>query len=207
MKDHTQYGEMNLIDSFFRQEKGFFIDIGAADGITNSNTRHLSLKGWSGVFVEPCKHFLCSLKDLYLGNDKFKIFEGAVSNFEGKTNFYVYESQNDSQISTISTDQKNHIENGGWFKGKFTETYEVEVITPSSLINKFNVPLDIDFVNIDAEGSDMKILESWPWSSVNVKLFCIEPSMGVAKLTEFMNSKQYQNCFSTAGNLFFSRIQ
>jgi FkbM family methyltransferase len=205
MKDFTQYGEMSLIDTFFGQKNGFFIDIGAADGIKNSNTRHLALRGWRGVFVEPCKHFLNPLKSLYSGNENFDIFEGAVCDFEGKTDFYVYESHHDSQISTISLEQKTGIENGGWFKGKFTETYEVDVITPASLISKFKIPSKVEFVDIDAEASDMKILQSWPWDSIDVELFCIEPSMGKENLLDFMRQKKYSNCFSSPGNMFFKK--
>lgn len=203
MKDNTQYGEKAILDRYFGKRVGFFLDIGAADGVANSNTRHLAQSGWSGVLIEPCRHFLAPLKQLYFGRSEIKIFEGAISNFDGRTSFYVYESGDDSQISTIELKQKESIESDGWFKGKFSESYEVDVLTPTSLCHQMGIPQLIDFVDIDAEGSDMKILNAWPWDSHDVELFCIEWSMGKETLINFMRTKGYQMIFSTAGNLFF----
>lgn len=105
MKDYTQYGEKIFIDEFFKDRIGFFVDIGAADGVTHSNTLHLIESGWKGILIEPCRHFLRNLHDIHANNDNIKIFEGAVSDFDGKTEFYVYETEGDSQISTISLGQ------------------------------------------------------------------------------------------------------
>lgn len=205
MKDHTQYGEKLIIDSYFQQRTGFFLDIGAADGVTNSNTYHLSQYGWNGILIEPCHHFLDSIKKIYEGQTNIQVFEGAISDFDGETTFYVYETAEDSQISTINLYQKQTIESSGWFKGKFTDEYIVKVLTPQSLFSLMNVPNKIEFVDIDAEGSDMNILRSWPWDRYSVELFCIEHSMGKDVLIEFMKSKNYSIAFSTAGNLFFTK--
>lgn len=203
MKDHSQYGEKAIIDRYFEQRKGFFLDIGAADGITNSNTYHLAQRGWSGVLVEPCQHFLTTLREIYAGSSRVKIFDGALSDFDGKTSFYVYETGEDSQISTIDLRQKESIESSGWFKGKFTESYDVNVLTPTSLCSQMCIPQKIEFVDIDAEGSDMKILNSWPWEQYDVELFCVEHSMGKEALINFMLTKGYRMTFGTAGNHFF----
>lgn len=44
-----------LIENIYKnKEKGFFIDIGAHDGITYSNTYYLEKElGWSGICIEP----------------------------------------------------------------------------------------------------------------------------------------------------------
>ncbi len=202
---YSQYGEDRLIDSFFKEKVGYFLDIGAADGKTNSNTRNLFLKGWSGLLVEPCRHFFEPLKILYENEKNVKIFNGAVSEFSGKTDFYVYEDGGDSQISTISLAQKESIENSSWFSGRFTESYEVSVKTPSDLIKDYDIPSIVQFVDIDAEGSDMQILKVWPWQIIEVELFCIEPSMGKDNLKSFMEAKGYVNNMSTGGNMFFAR--
>ena len=203
--EYSQYGEDQLIRNYFNDRTGFFVDIGAADGITNSNTRNLSISGWKGLLVEPCRHFFEPLNTLYEKNNNVKLYNGAISDFDGKTMFHVYETGCDSQISTISIVQKESIEKSTWFDGKFTESYEVDVKTPLSLMREYDAPLDIQFVDIDAEGSDMQILKSWPWNDFNVELFCIEPSMGRDVLNTFMESKGYMNNMSTGGNMFFIR--
>lgn len=203
--DYSQYGEDELISNYFNGRTGFFIDIGAADGIENSNTRKLTELGWSGLLVEPCRHFFKPLNALYEKDSNIKLYNGAISDFNGKTLFYVYETGNDSQGSTISIAQKEGIEKSSWFTGKFTQSYEVDVKTPISLMKDYEVPHNIQFVDIDAEGSDMQILKAWPWNEFNVELFCIEFSMGKDVLETFMASKGYVNNMTSGGNMFFIR--
>lgn len=49
--DHSQSGEQAFIETL--PETGRFLDIGAADGLTFSNTKLLAERGWTGVCVEP----------------------------------------------------------------------------------------------------------------------------------------------------------
>jgi len=53
MKIYSQNLEQNYILEYFKDRRGTFIDIGANDGLTLSNTRALVELGWRGVFVEP----------------------------------------------------------------------------------------------------------------------------------------------------------
>jgi len=45
--------EFFLEELFVGQDSGFFVDIGANDGVTFSNTYALERKGWRGLCVEP----------------------------------------------------------------------------------------------------------------------------------------------------------
>jgi hypothetical protein len=50
---HSQNDEeRHILDAFREGPEGNFLDIGAYDRITLSNTYCLALKGWSGVCVE-----------------------------------------------------------------------------------------------------------------------------------------------------------
>ena len=54
-----------LIEKYVDYDGGFFVEIGANDGISQSNTYHLEKKrGWKGVLVEPVPHnfFRCKLE-------------------------------------------------------------------------------------------------------------------------------------------------
>jgi len=43
-----------LLDAMFKKEGGFFIELGANDGLTQSNTAFLEFnRGWKGVLIEP----------------------------------------------------------------------------------------------------------------------------------------------------------
>lgn len=54
MVDYSQSGEQSIILEFFRDlPTGHFLDVGAYDGVTYSNTKALEDLGWEGVCVEP----------------------------------------------------------------------------------------------------------------------------------------------------------
>ncbi len=209
-KQTSQYGECKILHALFSgNPAGYFIDIGAADGIRYSNTLNLIDSGWSGILVEPCKHFLSTLNKNNSDNPNVHVFAGAVSDYNGESNFYVWKEKGDSQISTIEDEQYESIRNDEWWKsqGSFTDQYLVDVIRPSELLEKFNCPKKIEFVDIDAEASEMKILNNWPWDDYAVELFCIEFSMGKDFITKFMKEKNYVPIVQTGGNLLFCKKQ
>ena len=205
----SQYGECYIFKRMFEdRSSGYFIDIGAADGLRYSNTINLINEGWKGIAVEPCRHFVNVLQKNY-AEENIEIFAGAVSNYNGRSNFYVCGEGKHSQISTIVKDQYESIKESDLWKkeGKFTEEYEVEIIDPKSLLKKYNVPKKIQLVDIDAEASEMDILNAWPWHMYEVEVFCIEFSMGIDVLDKFMTSKGYCIFVQTGGNSIYCQKQ
>lgn len=50
---YSQHNEEEVILDFFGNAKGKFLDVGAHDGETHSNTLALAERGWAGVLMEP----------------------------------------------------------------------------------------------------------------------------------------------------------
>lgn len=64
--DYSQSGEQaHVLELAAKLPKGNFLDIGAGDGVTFSNTRALAEAGWHGVVVEPAAWAFDRLVDLY----------------------------------------------------------------------------------------------------------------------------------------------
>ena len=50
----AQFGEdLLLAEHFGHREQGTYVEVGAHDGVRNSNTYLFEQRGWSGVLVEP----------------------------------------------------------------------------------------------------------------------------------------------------------
>jgi hypothetical protein len=64
MKFYSQFNQDRyMFETFFKEnKKGFFVDIGAHDGITGNNTKFFEEIGWSGVCVEPLPFIFEKLK-------------------------------------------------------------------------------------------------------------------------------------------------
>ena len=49
---YAQHGEDRALLEFFGGAPGFYVDVGANDGLSNSNTAALDQMGWRGLLVE-----------------------------------------------------------------------------------------------------------------------------------------------------------
>ena len=86
--------------------------------------------------------------------------------------------------------------------------YSVDAMPIMDLLEKYNAPKDIDFMNLDIEGSEGEVLDHLDFDVYNVKLICIE---GGDQYGEFMKSKGYQLCDNSGydlsnDNLFFEKV-
>lgn len=48
----SQFGEDRILAQYFGGEKGVYLEVGAYDGVTLSNTAHFEDLGWTGVLIE-----------------------------------------------------------------------------------------------------------------------------------------------------------
>ena len=130
---------------YINYENGVFIEAGANDGLTQSNTAYFEKNlNWTGLLVEPNKHFYNKCKN----NRTNSIVENyaLVSNNYNKQ--YINGNFNDTTsngLICMVTDKcdhyDQHIEN---HKNEKKNTVEVETATLTSLLEKNNIT-KIDF--------------------------------------------------------------
>ena len=51
----SQFGEDEIMEPYFSELGGIFIDIGAGRPVRGSNTYKLYLRGWNGICVDPIR--------------------------------------------------------------------------------------------------------------------------------------------------------
>jgi FkbM family methyltransferase len=168
----SQNNEQEIILKYFNnQPLGSFLDIGANDGQTLSNSRALALSGWSGVCVEPAPDPFQKLETLYEGS-KVLVFECAIGKENAKMPFHIsgtHLHKGDSGLlSTLEPDEMKRWQG----TEQFIES-EVEVFTWGSFYAGCGVET-FDFISIDAEGLDLFILSQMNLTNMQTKLVCIE---------------------------------
>ena len=197
---YAQYGEESIILDFFGQDsKGIVVDVGAADGIRYSNSRHLIDLGWSGVLVEPHPTYFDKINELYKDTDSVTTINAAVYSEEGESPFYVYGRDEHEQVSTLSKEFKERVVKVHGDKFEENPTM-VSVIRLSTVLQEAG---KVDFLSVDCEGVDMDVIKSNDWDLYRPSLVCIEHSMPKEELHEYMNSVGYTFLQATAGNSFF----
>lgn len=201
MIDYSQGGEQFFLINFFKNKKdGVLIDIGAADGIANSNSRYFLENGWSGILIEPNKKNFNKLIKLYENQKNINLENCGCSNeniFNAK--FFIDKNDEYEQISTFSEEQ--HISCKNYYGCEFVED-EVNLVKASDLFKKYNIK-NIDFISIDTEGYDEKVIDGIDFNLVNIKLICVENIN--KECIEKLIHNGYELIYQTEGNKFYKK--
>ena len=164
-KSYAMDGEDLAIDQYIeKKEKGFYVDIGAHHPIHRNNTQLLFNRGWEGINIDV-NQFSIDLFN-FLRPDDLNLLT-AISDQEGEITFYYQKKF--SQLNT--TDKKIAHEH---FNGNFNERLVKCQSIHNILINSKYKEAKIDFLNIDVEGAEMKVLRTLNFEIYDPKLICIE---------------------------------
>lgn len=158
---HSQNDEEPQILAYFGGYVGRFLDLGANDGQTLSNSRALVLRGWEGVLVEPSPVAFGKLSSLYPSSQK--LLNCAVGESSGEVEFF---ENPDTLVSTAIVGEMDR-----WGRGTFSKT-KVKMVSVGELMQM--CPSPFDFVSIDCEGLDVPILRGLVPFCQDTRLFCVE---------------------------------
>lgn len=153
---------------------GTFLDLGANDGRTLSNTRALAEVGWCGVLVEPSPQAFPKLKNLYETEKKgcFYVYNCAIGNHNGKAVLHdsgeLLKQGDKALVSTLVKEETKRFSNVLTY-----EETQVKVFRWKTFYNRLSIK-KFDFISIDCEGMDLDILKQMNISELGVKCLCIE---------------------------------
>ena len=200
-KFFSQSGQDKILkDHFFKdKKKGFFVEIGAFDGIDGSNCFYFEkVQEWDGIAVEASKIQFNKLKK----NRKCKLFNEAINSKEKDVEF-IEVQEGLTQMSGI--DDENYIAKEFINKdpnskiGKFkTKTVTFEKIVPTNAI--------IDYLSLDIEGGEMDLLESIDFSKYKIKVISVENNSPDKINFELFFKKKNYSFFDRVGQdeIFFN---
>ena len=164
-KSYAMDGEDLAIDQYIeKKKKGFYVDIGAHHPIHRNNTQLLFNRGWSGINIDV-NQFSIDLFN-FLRPEDLNLLT-AISDQEGEIIFYYQKKF--SQLNT--TDKKIANEN---FQGNFKERLVKCQTIHNILTHSKYKEIKIDFLNIDVEGAEMKVLRTLNFEIYDPNLICIE---------------------------------
>jgi len=166
-----------LYMKYFRhQPTGFFVDVGAYDGINFSNTFMLATAGWGGIFYEPVPEFFNKCKLLYAEDDNIKVLETCIGSYVGYIDMFV--------AGTISTYDNHHL-NLGYWKGSYSNKHKISVriTTLDKSLKENNTTPNFELLSVDVEGAEMDVLNSFD-------ILYWRPQMVIVEAQELHPSKE-----------------
>jgi FkbM family methyltransferase len=159
--------KQDLIALFFSKDgPGYFVEFGATDGKTLSNTYLLEKRfGWRGILAEPATSWH---KDL-MANRNVHINTECVWKVSGQIlSFMETDSRELSTIAKFSS-HDSHGEDR-----KVNLQYEVMSISLLDLLDLYEAPRYIEYLSIDTEGSEFEILNAFDFSQYTFGLITCE---------------------------------
>jgi FkbM family methyltransferase len=172
MNFYSQIGQDEyLFNKFFKDIKeGFYVDIGAHDGKTASNTLFFDQLGWKGVCVEPIydrfleleknrtsKNYNCVISDIDSEYVDFCKIEGYAEMLSG-----IVENYSENHKKRILNDFKNH--------NCKREKIKIKNEKFSNIVKEKN----INFLSVDTEGGEEEILNSINFDDYHIDIICFE---------------------------------
>jgi hypothetical protein len=174
MKYYSQSGQDKWVNQFFNSKtNGFFIEVGAYDGIQTSNTYFLEKElNWDGLCIEANFNFFQKLKI----NRKSKNINLAVNNFLGECFF------GGDKVSEHGT--------------------KVSCDTLNNILLKNKCPQKIDYLSLDIEGYEIIALESLDFNYFDIGLITVEHNSYLVgetnknKIFELLSKKGFTRKFN-----------
>ena len=185
--------DMLVKENFFKNQKsGFFLEIGAFDGIEGSNCYHFEkFMNWQGIAVEASplqfeklkKNRNCKLMNVALGSENkqvefYEVAEGftqmsGINNLNFKNSFERIKKNSISKINKINIECKTF-----------------EKLIPNDQI--------IDLISIDIEGNELDVLKSINFDKYQIKVIILENNTP--------NELSYLKFFTEKNFYYFDRV-
>jgi hypothetical protein len=184
---------------FINYKNGFYIEMGAHDGIINSNTYYFEKNlNWRGVLIEP-SHFYENLKKNRSCKNIFHKTLCVPFNFDKKISFIDM-----GPYSKVSELVEKDYYNWHESKSKAVEhIYNKQIIESprtdnlNNLLKSSNAPKLIDFFSLDVEGSELNVLKGVDFNQYNFQYLLIEitdidKGKYIKKIKNFLKEKSYK---------------
>lgn len=167
------------------------VDIGANDGIYQSNSRFFLQQAWNAILIEPLPHIF---KRLASNMDEFKdrsiFINAAVGDRSGATKIYRHPNDSDNTSDggaslILNPDQS-------------TASWECELVDAHALAVQYP---DVGVLSVDAEGYDHVILRRW-LGTKNRPMFIISEN-----LTDWGTQPEKEFLLHSMNYLFWQHIE
>ena len=163
------YKDINRIvtEKYLNYNSGFFIEVGGADGYTQSNTWHLEkYKNWTGILVEPNLDAAMKCRDNRPLSDVFNYALVGSDYAEDEIKMFKRFWYNGDPGLTTSAHDSAINESPNW--KEYNSEFTIPAVTLNSILENYGLDnKKIDFFSLDVEGYELEVLKG-----LDLKRFC-----------------------------------
>lgn len=211
----AQFGEDRILWQIFQyRPHGYFVEVGAYDGVTLSNTYFLEQVGWHGLLIEPIGP-LCEKASA--ARPRSRAIHAAVSKPGSPATARFTIAQNVPVLSFLKADQ-DHVDRCRR-EGATLVEIDVPVFTLDEIIMRERQSpaaaggpwapgrgWRIDLISIDTEGSEMDVLEGLNLDRFKPRVLLLENDReSGAAIEPYLNARGYRKFHRQKINDFYVR--
>jgi FkbM family methyltransferase len=176
-------------ENYFKNHKnGVFLDIGAHDGISLNNTYFFEKElNWTGICIEPIPEVFDKLKK----NRKCICIQGCISEVSSEEEDFLRISgppHLEMLSGLINKYDKRHLERIHRELAAYGCSYEiikVKCYNINEILEKNNIK-HINFLSLDTEGGEFKILKSIDFSKYKIDIISVEDNYRDPRFIPFL---------------------
>lgn len=182
-KSRSQLGQELVALALNDFKCGYFVEFGATDGLSLSNTASLERDhGWSGILAEPGREWHTRLSS----NRSCQIDYRAVHWASGEQVDFIPGDELGTIKGFESLDYHASMrqKRGG---------YKVETVSLEDLLGAHGAPNRIEYLSVDTEGTEYEILRNFDFSKYEFQFISVEHNYApwAPELVSFLESKGY----------------
>ena len=173
---YSQYKQDEYLETtvFKGYKEGFYVDVGAHDGVSLNNTLYFEKNNnWRGINIEPIK----GVFDMLVENRPLDVnINCAVCNRDGEADFYLNEGYTEMLSGIIENYDARHLErlmNENTEKSATTQIVKVNTKRLETIFDEQGVS-HINYLSIDVEGAEFEVLKSINFDKVFIDVIGFE---------------------------------
>jgi FkbM family methyltransferase len=154
-----------------KRNDGIFVEVGANDGVSFSNTWGLAEQGWRGYLIEPIPEFADSCRRNHKNHASVSVFQYAIGNLDNKNLVFNIAGA----LTTANSALRTEYESVDWALSSLTNK---EITVPSKRLDTFltenGLGHDFDVLVVDVEGFEAEVFSGFELVEWRPKMIIVE---------------------------------
>jgi FkbM family methyltransferase len=180
-----------------RRGHGFFVELGANNGLAQSNTYLLQQRfGWTGLLIEPsqARYLDCVRNRSFANRPSFRCAACVDSSYDQP---FVALQYSDLMSVALGLDLSHaessfHAQRGNRFLPSSEQSHVFAAVarTLTSLLDEVSAPVQFDLLSLDVEGNELCVLRGLDFSRYQPRWILVEVRSG--DVTDYLLAQGYR---------------
>lgn len=174
-----------------------YIEIGVPHPVYASNTYYFYQHGSRGICVEPNPDVIRRIKGVRQEDVVINKGIGAAEDSGKQLKYYRFKGS-----KALNTFSETIVENREKAGVPVEDVIEIPIISLNQVLAEYCVKCP-DYISIDVEGYEYRILKDFDFSAYPVSIICVEKNADMEKIIDIMKDNDYRIFAETFANLIF----